>query len=211
VHLVGDPTVAECEYAGKKMLMHGAEFDPIEDEPGAGREPEPDIDYDADQIEIRDGAGDGPPPEDIVDDEGRKIDNAELDNALGAFVDVVNGRDFDGLEGLLGSDAESEFLGAMSRVGIIDGLSDLVLRYPTLLLTRGDLGSEPIVGLWTFDFDGDRFEAFGFMTLDMSDSEQGLIQRISYIDELTNDDLVVESPDRSDLPEWDDWSELDED
>jgi hypothetical protein len=191
--------------------MHGGEFDPTEDEPAAGREPEPDIDYDADQIEIRDGAGDGPPPEDIVDDEGLRIDNAELDNALDAFVDVVNGRDFDGLEGLLESDAESEFLGAMSREGIIDGFSDLVLRYPTLLLTRGDLGSEPIVVLWTFDFDGDRFERFGYMTLDMSESEQGLIQRISYIDELTNDDLVVESPDRSDLPEWDDWSELDED
>lgn len=192
--------------------MSGRKYDPTEDELGERSEPKPEIDYDADLVDIRDATGDDLPPEDLVDDEARKIDNAELDNVLDAFVDMLNGRDFDGLEGLLGSDVESEFLGAMSREGVVDGLSDLVLRYPTLLLTRGDLGSEPIVVLWTFDFDGDRFERFGYLTLEMSDAGQGLIQRISYVEDLSDaEDLVVESPDRSDLPEWDDWSQLDED
>jgi hypothetical protein len=192
--------------------MSGREFDPTDDESVQGNEPEPAIDYETDQIEVRDGVGDGPPPEDAVDDGPRRIDNAELDNALDAFVDVVNGRDLDGLGELLGSDVEAEFLAALSREGILDGLSDLFLRYPTLLFTRGDVGSDPIVAAWTFDFDGDRFEPFGYITLEMSDSEPGRIQRISYVEELSADkDLVVESPDRSDLGEWDDWSELDED
>jgi hypothetical protein len=66
--------------------------------------------------------------------------------------------------------------------------------------------------VWAFDFEGDRFDLSGYMTLDIGDSEDALILRIGYIDELSDtEDLVVESPDRSELPEWEDWSELDED
>jgi len=193
--------------------MYGGDYDPTDDQPPAATEPKPDIDYDTDQIDVRDEPGVGEPLDEIAPDvEARIIDNADLDNVLDEFVDLVNGRDLDGLSDLLASAAEADFLGETSREGVVDGFSNLFLRNPTLLMTRGDLGSEPIVAVWAFDFEGDRFDLSGYMTLDIGDSEDALILRISYIDELPDtDDLVVESPDRSELPEWEDWSELDED
>lgn len=193
--------------------MYADDYDDTDDQPPATTEPEPDIDYDTDQIEVRNEPEEGDPlggtPPDV---EAQIIDNVDLDNVLDEFVELVNGRDLDGLSDLLASDAEADFLSETSREGVVDGFSDLFLRNPTLLLTRGDLGPEPIVAVWAFDFEGDRFDLSGYMTLDIGDSEDALILRISYVDELADtDDLVVESPDRSELPEWEDWSALDED
>ncbi len=193
--------------------MHRVEPDIMDDEPTAANETEPVIDFESDQIDIRgegeaDHAGSGL----FSGDQDRMIDNADLDNLLDEFVDVVNGRDLDGLGELLAADAEAEFLGEMSGRGVADGFNDLFLRYPTLLVTRGDIGSDPIVAVWIFDRVADRFDPFGYMTLEVSDSEDPLIQRVVYTDELSNvEDLVVETPERSELPEWEDWSELDED
>jgi hypothetical protein len=196
--------------------MYGDELDPGGAEPSAVNEQEPVIDFDEDQVDIRDGAEEREPPEGVgPDDEAQRIDNAVIDNVLDEFVELVNARDMEGLGELLASDAEAIFLGESSREGLVDGFSDLFLRNPTFLVTRGDLGVDPIVGVWTFDFEADRFDLIGYMVLEMSESDDGLLGRISYIDdvdELTgSDDLVVESPDRSELPEWEDWSELDED
>ena len=193
--------------------MYRGDYDSTDDQPPATTGPELDIDYDTEQIDVRDEPGVAEPLDEITPDvEARIIDNADLDNVLDEFVDLVNGRDLDELNDLLASDAEADFLGETSREGVVDGFSNLFLRNPTLLMTRGDLGSEPIVAVWAFDFEGDRFDLSGYMTLDIGDSEDALILRISYIDELPDtDDLVVESPDRSELPEWEDWSELDED
>ncbi|HEX6301348.1 MAG TPA: hypothetical protein VF148_12845 [Acidimicrobiia bacterium] len=193
--------------------MHGEEYEATDDQPQAASEQEPDIDYDTDQIDVRDETEQGEPLDGVAPDvEARMIDNADLDNVLDEFVDLVNGRDLDGLSDLLASDAEADFLGETSREGVVDGFSDLFMRNPTLLMTRGDLGPEPIVAVWAFDFEGDRFDLSGYMTLDIGDSEDALIVRISYVDELSDtEDLVVETPDRSELPEWEDWSELDED
>jgi hypothetical protein len=193
--------------------MYGSEFDSEEDARSTNAEAEPQIDYDADPIDVRDEAEDAEPPDEVsTDTEARRIDNADLDNVLDEFVDVVNARDLDGLGALLASDAQADFLGEMSSEGVVDGFHDLLLRNPSLLMTRGDLGSDPIVAVWTFDFETDRFDPFGYLTLDVSDAEQGRVQRVSHVEELSDvEDLVVESPDRSDLPEWQDWSELDED
>ena len=194
--------------------MYGDDdYDTTGDEPQATSEPKPDIDYDTDQIDVRDEREKNELPEAIAPEvEARLIDNADLDNVLDEFVDLLNGRDLDGLSDLLASGAEADFLGETSRDGVVDGFSNLYLRNPTLLATRGDLGSEPIVALWTLDFEQDRFDLSGYMTLDLRDSGDAVILRISYIEELSDtEDLVVESPDRSELPEWEDWSELDED
>ncbi|HEX6220900.1 MAG TPA: hypothetical protein VF115_07385, partial [Acidimicrobiia bacterium] len=65
---------------------------------------------------------------------------------------------------------------------------------------------------WIFDREADRFDRFGYMTFETNDDEEGLIQGIEYIDELPDsEDVLVEDPERSELPEWEDWSELDED
>lgn len=113
---------------------------------------------------------------------------------------------------MLATDAEAGFLGESSGTGVIEGVNDLFLRYPTLLATRGDLGPEPIVLVWIFDQELDRFDPLGYLTLDVSDAGEGQIRRVEYVDEVPDsEDLVVETPERADLPEWGDWSALDED
>ena len=181
------------------------------DEPVSVPEEHPMIDFATDPIDVR-GEVDQPASDLKADEPGRRIANAELDNSLDEFVDVLNGRNLDSLSDLLAPDAEASFLGESSRAGVVDGLNDLILRYPTLLVTRGDIGPDPIVAVWLFDREADRFDPFGYFTLETADSGEGLIQRVVYGEELPdNEDVVVETPDRSDLPEWEDWSKLDED
>jgi hypothetical protein len=185
---------------------------PDEEDPRITDE-EPVFDFEPDGIDVRGEAEANNSLSDFFsDDQTRRIDNAELDNTIDELVDLVNGRDLDGLSELLASDAEAGFLGGSSRDGVVDGFNDLFLRYPTLIVTRGDLRSDPMVAVWIFDWEADRFDPFGYMTFETSDGEEGLIQRIEYIDELPDsDDLVVETPERSELPEWEDWSEFYED
>lgn len=192
--------------------MDHREFD-IDEENGSPYEAEPVIDFTEDPIEVADASETNDSASDIYsDDPEHRIDNAELDNALDEFVDVVNGRDLEGLLDLLAADVRADFLGEGSRDGVVDGFNDLFLRNPTLLVTRADLGDEPLAAVWAFDVEADRFDPIGYMTLEMGEEESGMIQRIDYVDELGDtEDLVVESPDRSELPEWDEWSEVDED
>lgn len=199
---------------GKEDEMYGGQFDPMqEDEPPVTGEPEPVIDYETDQIDVRDEREEGPWRDEVApDEESLMIDNVSLDNALDEFVDLINGRDFEGLRDLLAPDVEADFLGETTREGVIEGFNDLLLRNSTLLVTRGDLGSKPIVVVWIFDFETDRFDLSGYMYVEVSESDDAVIEQISYVEELADtDDLVVESPDRTELPEWEDWSELDED
>jgi hypothetical protein len=189
--------------------MHGVEFEPDDDEPAPVSQ-EPVIDFEADPIDIREENEDSPPF--TFDEPDRRIENADLDNALDEFVDLVNARDLDGLIELLAPDVEADFLREFSRDGVIAGFNDLFLRYPSLLVTRGDLGSQPIVAVWIFDREADRFDPLGYMTLELGESAQDLIRRVDYTEELPDsEDLVVEAPERSELSEWEDWSELDED
>lgn len=145
------------------------------------------------------------------DEPSRRIENADLDNALDEFVERVNARDLDGLGDLLASEVEAPFLQEASRTGAVAGLNDLILRYPTLTLTRGDRGSDPIVAAWLFDTDQDRYDLVGYFSFELT-ATGALIQRLDYIEEFSDsDDLIVESPDRTELAEWDDWSSQDED
>jgi hypothetical protein len=178
------------------------------------QEPEPEevlgID-ESDPIDLREDL-DTEESSDESDETLATIDYAVFDNVLDEFVDMFNARDLDGLGELLATDAEAGFLGESSGTGVIEGVNDLFLRYPTLLATRGDLGPEPIVLVWIFDQDLDRFDPLGYLTLDVSDAGEGQIRRVEYVDEVPDsEDLVVETPERADLPEWGDWSALDED
>ncbi len=161
--------------------------------------------------EVRDEEAD-PPVTPMSDDPAHRIAAADLDNSLDEFVDAFNARDLELLAELVAPDVEADLVGASSREDVLDGFNDLILRNPTLLLIRGDLGPEPIAVAWVFDLDSDDFRALGYVTLDLDDSEESLIQRIVYVDELTDtDDLVVENPERDDLSEWVEWVEQDED
>lgn len=137
------------------------------------------------------------------------LDGSELDNALVEFVDLFNARDLDDLAEMLADEIEAGFLGEDSRDGVVEGLNDLLLRYPSLVLTRGDLGQQPIAVAWVFDPDDDRYDTMGYFTLALNPSD--LVAEIDYLDELPeSEDLVVEEPEQVELPEWEEWSAYDE-
>lgn len=196
----------------KGTEMGEANYDMDEEQHPTTSEPEQAIDYDTDQVDVRDESAEAEPLDDgDPGDEARLLDNADLDNVLDEFVDMVNGRDLDGLGDLMAPDARSDFLGGTERESVVDGFNDLFLRNPNLLATRGDLGSEPIVALWLFDFERDHFDLSGYATLDVDDSADALITDITFVDDIPEtEDLVVETPDRAELPEWEDWTEIDE-
>lgn len=137
-------------------------------------------------------------------------DGSALDNALVEFVDLFNARDFDELAGMLADECEAGFLGEASRDGVVDGLNDLLLRYPSLILTRGDLGKQPIAVAWVFDPGDNRYDTMGYFVPALDDSD--LVAGLEYFDEMPeSEDLVVEEPEDVELPEWEEWSAYDED
>lgn len=137
------------------------------------------------------------------------LDGSDLDSALVEFVDLFNARDFDDLAEMLADEIEADFLGEDSSQGVVDGLNDLLLRYPSLVLTRGDLDQEPIAVAWVFDPDDNRYDTMGYFVLVLDESD--LVNGLEYFDELPDsEDLVVEEPEDVDLPEWDEWSSYDE-
>lgn len=162
--------------------------------------------------EVRDEGETDPPFASMSDDPGHRIAAVEIDNALDEFIEAVNARDLELLAELMAPDVEADLVGASSRDDALEGFNDLILRNPTLLLSRGDLGPAPIAVAWVFDLDSDDFRALGYVAVDLDDSEESLIQRIVYVDELPDtDELVMETPERDDLSEWVEWVEQDED
>ena len=138
-----------------------------------------------------------------TDGEVERIQNAAIDNVLDEFVDLVNARDFDGVTELFATDVEAPFLSASSAQDISDGLNDLLLRYPTMVLTRGELGDDPVIGTWLYRQDHDEYALAGYLTVLATDEEEPLIERIELVDELDDaEDLVVERPDPEDIAEW---------
>ena len=134
----------------------------------------------------------------------------ELEDLLDEFVELVNARDLDGLGEVLNPDVVADFLDSTSRFGVIDELSELVLRNSSLTLTRGELDLEPVAALWVLDQEKGVYDLVGFLTFEMSDSGD-LIQRMDYVDELPGvEELVVETPESLEIPEWEVWSAYDE-
>ena len=132
-----------------------------------------------------------------------RLANAAVDNVLDEFIDLFNARDFDALTELLAPEVEAPFLDAGSAPDTAEGLSDLVLRYPTMILTRGELGTDPVVGVWIFRQGDDAYGLAGYLTALMTDDEEPVIERLQLVDELDDtEDLVVETPDADEIPEW---------
>lgn len=168
-----------------------------------------DVDFDVDPLTIHEEGEDTPDDEEI---DAVEPPDPDLANLIVEFVEVVNARDMDSLAELLAPDAEATFLGGMSQAGVVEGLEDLIFRYPDLVLTRGDLGSTPIAAVWILDADTDRYRFVGMFTVDLSDGDddESRIGRLDYVEEPPEDDLVLEVPDDSERSEWDEWGTLEE-
>jgi hypothetical protein len=123
----------------------------------------------------------------------------------------LNARDFDGLEELLDPEATSGFLQASSREEVMAALMELVERYPGLLCTRGELGAEPVLGLWVVDPAQGDHDLVGVMRFDWSDGQEPLLTGLEVVEPDGTQDLLLERPDPDEIEEWDDWRLLDED
>lgn len=130
--------------------------------------------------------------------------DAAAENARDEFVDYLNARDLDAIADMVSSAVTSDIFDGSGVDSAVQGLADLVLRYPQLIVTRGEDGLRPVVAMWIPD-EQDRFRLMGYLELSSEDEQ---IDRISYVDQPT-DDLLVEEPDADELAEWQDWHEWD--
>lgn len=198
--------------------MQRDEFDELWDETPDPSRPEEStgIDYDVDLVSPRDDVDADPdrPPDDggPPSDTAQTVADVDLDNVVVELVDLVNARDLEAVAELLAEDVEARFLDALSRSDAIEGLNDLLLRYPTLLLTRGDLGAEPVAAVWMIESEEERYDLVGYLTVEIDEAGDGFVTHVDYVDELPeSDDLVVETPESGEYGEWNDWSAIDED
>lgn len=129
--------------------------------------------------------------------------DTDLENALVEFVDRFNARDMEGLSELFAPEATFDLTESLAP----GSLDDLFLRHPDLILTRGELDLSPVAAAWILDADTDHYRLCGLFVLEI---EEGLIERIVFVDEVPEGDLVVETPDDTERPEWEDWSAQDE-
>ncbi len=128
------------------------------------------------------------------------------ESVLVEFVERFNARDVDGIEELLAPDAEADLLSACGRNDLVEGLTELCERYPSLLLTRGEVGSEPVAAAWIPDTERADFDLLGVLHFEWADDN--LVARFELVE--APPDAVLERPDLSELNEWEDWRIVDE-
>jgi len=131
------------------------------------------------------------------------LENPVLDNFVVQFVELFNARDWEAISELFAPDAVSGLFDGRSREEVISSMIDLVSRVPTLLLTRGDVGSEPIAAAWLIDEMGN-YEQAGYFTFGLTDDhEEPLLESVDYVEEVPDPEgVVLELPDRADREEW---------
>jgi len=134
--------------------------------------------------------------------------DAELDNFVVSFVELFNARDWEAMSGLFAPDAVSGFFDGRTRDEVISGMIDLVSRTPMLLVTRGDIGPEPVAAAWVLD-ETSGFEQVGYFTFGLSGGEEPLLDTVEYVEEIADPEAaVLEPPDPADREEWIRWLSL---
>lgn len=133
-----------------------------------------------------------------------------VENLVNEFVDLCEARDYDGVQELLTEDAEANLLDSHTRQEVAAGLLDLCERYPSLLLTRGELGDEPVAAVWVADALTGEFGLLGLIRVACTDGPEPLIARLDLVEIGDGDDVLLECPDAGDLAEWEDRRTIDE-
>lgn len=119
------------------------------------------------------------------------------------FVEFFNARDLDGLASMLTDDVDAELVHALGSAGALEGLEDLFIREPLVLLTRGDADGDGIAVVWHPGHAG--YLQVGYLAFEFTDEDDDAdarITRIEYLEEINAEDLVVEEPDEIDVEEW---------
>jgi hypothetical protein len=116
------------------------------------------------------------------------------------FIECFNARDLDGIGELIATDVEAEFVHAVGSAGAMEGLEDLFVREPLVVLTRGDADGDALAAVWHPSAGGQ--QVVGYLIFEFTDDDPGRLTRIEYVDELNADDLVIETPDEPVAEEW---------
>lgn len=136
--------------------------------------------------------------------------------ALDEFVDFFNARDLEAIRELLDEECSAPFFGGNGHDSIMQGMGELVLGYPGIITTRGELGDEPVVVAW---IPGEErvYRRMGYFRFSFTeDGERSVIEgevqieHIDYSDELDDGNLLAEEPDPEDMAEWESWREWEE-
>jgi len=139
--------------------------------------------------------------------------------SLDEFVDYFNARDLEAVRELLDEDCSAPFFGGNGHESIMQGMGELVLGYPGIVATRGELGDEPVVVAW---IPGEQrvYQRMGYFRFTFTDEPTGddaevvdgelRIEHIDYSDEIDDGSLLAEEPDPEDMAEWESWQEWEE-
>ena len=123
------------------------------------------------------------------------------------LVDFFNARDLEGIRELLDVEVSAPFFGGTGADLTMQGIGELVLAYPGIVSTRGELGDEPVLVAW---IPGEthiyrRMGYFRFTFADGDENGEELIEHIDYSDEIDDGTLLAEQPDPADMAEGEDW------
>ena len=126
---------------------------------------------------------------------------------LDELVDFFNARDLEGIRELLDTEISAPFFGGPGADVTMQGIGELVLAYPGIVSTRGELGEEPVVVAWipgeTHTYS--RMGYFRFTFTDVDENGDKLVEHIDYSDEVADGTLLAEQPDPADMAEGEDW------
>ena len=126
---------------------------------------------------------------------------------LDELVDFFNARDLEGIRELLDTEISAPFFGGTGADVTMQGIGELVLAYPGIVSTRGELGEEPVVVAWipgeTHTYS--RMGYFRFTFTDVDENGDKLVEHIDYSDEVDDGTLLAEQPDPADMAEGEDW------
>ena len=130
--------------------------------------------------------------------------------AVDEFVDYFNARDLDGIVELVDPEVTSGFFGTSGSADLIQGLSELLLDYPGIILTRGEVGPEPVAVAW-IPTNNHSYSRMGYFAFAFNDDDDGgaLVEHIEYNDVADEEGLLAEEPDAAEMAEWEDWDEWD--
>jgi hypothetical protein len=139
---------------------------------------------------------------------------------LDEFVDFFNARDLEAIRDLLDDDVSAPFFGGNGHEVVMQGIGELVLGYPGIVTTRGELGDEPVVVAW---IPGEQrvYQRMGYFRFTFTEDGEGAedpsvvdgelrIEHIDYSDEIDDGTLLAEEPDPADMAEWESWQEWEE-
>ena len=126
---------------------------------------------------------------------------------LDELVDFFNARDLIGIRELLDGEVSAPFFGGTGVDLTMQGMGELVLAYPGIVSTRGELGEEPVIVVW---IPGQtrvyrRMGYFRFTFTDEDENGDQLVEHIDYSDEIDDGTLLAEQPDPADMAEGEDW------